>query len=70
MENKRQKRKKEPKFNDYLGVPMSDELKGEIRFVGDMEDRDMASMARVLLKEAIETRKRQSRSGEATRPSA
>lgn len=48
--------KTEPKFNDFLGIPVHSSLKIEIKSLAKAEERDMTSMARMLLKEAIAAR--------------
>lgn len=45
------------RYDTFIGIPLEAELKREISAVAKSEERDMTSMARVLLKEALAARR-------------
>jgi predicted NAD-dependent protein-ADP-ribosyltransferase YbiA (DUF1768 family) len=53
----KQARKRESRFDEYIGVPMEADLKQAICDIAKSEERDMTSMSRMLLREAILARK-------------
>lgn len=49
-------KKRESRYDEYLGIPVEADLKKEIAQVAKSEERDPTSMARLLLKEALSAR--------------